>query len=315
MPLLQIVDQVEDLLLDGDVERGGRLVGDEQLRLAGDRHRDHHPLLLSPGHLRGIGVDLELGVRNADFGEQRDRALSGVGRRETEMQTQHLGQLKTDREHRVQRRHRLLEDHRDVGAAQPAQLALIQVDQVAAAVYDLAAGKNRCIFLGQQTEDRERSHRLAAARLADQRYGGIAGDVEADALHGFEDRVLVQAEVDPQIADREERFHCAWRSFSGTLAPDADALHFNFGSSASRSASVNRLNAVTSSAIAVPAAASCHHLPRISSFCASLSIEPHDTTSTGTPKPRKERMTSDLMNATTSIESCTSTTWLMLGKI
>ena len=29
------------------------------------------------------------------------------------------------------------------------------------------------------------------------------------------------------------------------------------------------------------AATSCHHLPRISSFCASFSIEPHDTTSTG----------------------------------
>ena len=27
-------------------------------------------------------------------------------------------------------------------------------------------------------------------------------------------------------------------------------------------------------------------------FCASFSIEPHDTTSTGTPKPRNDRITS-----------------------
>ena len=37
-------DQVEDLRLDRDVERGGRLVGDQQLRIAGERHGDHHAL-------------------------------------------------------------------------------------------------------------------------------------------------------------------------------------------------------------------------------------------------------------------------------
>ena len=31
---LQVADQVEDLRLHGHVERGGRLVGDEQLRVA-----------------------------------------------------------------------------------------------------------------------------------------------------------------------------------------------------------------------------------------------------------------------------------------
>ena len=33
--LLQLAEQVEDLRLDGDVERGGRLVGDQQLGIAG----------------------------------------------------------------------------------------------------------------------------------------------------------------------------------------------------------------------------------------------------------------------------------------
>ena len=35
---------VEDLRLDGDVQRGGRLVGDQQRRIAGHRQRDHHAL-------------------------------------------------------------------------------------------------------------------------------------------------------------------------------------------------------------------------------------------------------------------------------
>ena len=42
--LLQVAQQVEDLRLHGDVERGGRLVGDQQVGLAGQRHGDHHAL-------------------------------------------------------------------------------------------------------------------------------------------------------------------------------------------------------------------------------------------------------------------------------
>ena len=42
--LLQPLDQVHDLGLDGHVEGGGRLVGDQQFGEAGQRHRDHDPL-------------------------------------------------------------------------------------------------------------------------------------------------------------------------------------------------------------------------------------------------------------------------------
>ena len=50
-PLAEVVEQFEDLLLDGDVEGGGRLVGDQQLRLAGQRHGDHDPLAHAAGEL------------------------------------------------------------------------------------------------------------------------------------------------------------------------------------------------------------------------------------------------------------------------
>jgi hypothetical protein len=43
----------------------------------------------------------------------------------------HLGDLVADREDRVERRHRLLEDHRDPVAADRAQLALGEGEQVA----------------------------------------------------------------------------------------------------------------------------------------------------------------------------------------
>ena len=47
----QVAHQVEDLGLDRHVERGRRLVGDEQLRLAGERHRDHDALRHAARHL------------------------------------------------------------------------------------------------------------------------------------------------------------------------------------------------------------------------------------------------------------------------
>ncbi len=53
----------------------------------------------------------------------------------------------------------------------------------------------------------------------------------------------------------------------------------------------------------------------ISSVCASESMVPHDTMSIGTPRPRKERITSTLMKATTRSESCTRITWLTFGRM
>ena len=42
--LAQLTQEVEDAGLDRHVQRRGRLVGDQDLRVAGERHRDHHAL-------------------------------------------------------------------------------------------------------------------------------------------------------------------------------------------------------------------------------------------------------------------------------
>ena len=55
-PLLHLGQQLEDLRLDGHVERGGRLVGDQQLGVAGQRHGDHHALAHAAGELVRIVV-------------------------------------------------------------------------------------------------------------------------------------------------------------------------------------------------------------------------------------------------------------------
>ena len=42
---------VENLGLHRDIECGRGLVADQQVRVVGDRHGDHHPLALTPGQL------------------------------------------------------------------------------------------------------------------------------------------------------------------------------------------------------------------------------------------------------------------------
>jgi hypothetical protein len=42
--LLEIMQQVENLGLDGHVERRSRFICDQELRVAGERNGDHYPL-------------------------------------------------------------------------------------------------------------------------------------------------------------------------------------------------------------------------------------------------------------------------------
>ena len=52
---LQPLDQLEDLRLHGHVERGRGLVGDQQLRVVGQRHGDHRALAHAAGELVRVG--------------------------------------------------------------------------------------------------------------------------------------------------------------------------------------------------------------------------------------------------------------------
>ncbi len=48
-PRPDLGEQRQNLRLHGDIERGGRLVGNQQVGLVGKRHRDHHALALAAG--------------------------------------------------------------------------------------------------------------------------------------------------------------------------------------------------------------------------------------------------------------------------
>ncbi len=71
---LQLLEQTEDLRLGGDVESGGRLVGDQQLRLVCQRHRDHRPLPHPAGELvRVVVAHGAAGSGTPDHRQQLDR--------------------------------------------------------------------------------------------------------------------------------------------------------------------------------------------------------------------------------------------------
>ena len=163
----QLGDQVEHLRLHRDVERRRRLVGDQQVGAAGERHRDHHALPLPAGKL----VRIEVGRSRAAAPARRAPAARARARRRRAarqplMHAQRLGDLRADGLQRVERRHRLLEHHADAPAAHARTAPRSLARQQVAPVEHDAPGDARA--RRQQAHDRERGHRLAAAALADQ---------------------------------------------------------------------------------------------------------------------------------------------------
>ncbi len=100
------------------------------------------------------------------------RARRGAAQRRVALD--HLGDLAADGHHRVQARRRLLEDDADAAPAHVAHPRFRQLRDVGAVDVDAAA--LHAPVVRQQPQDRQRGHRLAAARLADQREGLAALD-------------------------------------------------------------------------------------------------------------------------------------------
>src|SRR6185295_1135235 len=199
--LAQAIDELEDLRLDGDVERGRRLVGDQQLRVVDERHRDHHALAHTARELVGIGVDAPARLGNADLTEDLDRAVERLRLGHVAVRADGLHQLVADPVERVQRRQRVLEDHRDVVAAQRAHLGLGRRQEVLAVEQDLA--RDPRVLRARQPHHGERRDRLARARLAHDAEHLAGLDRVGDAVQRLDDTVL-GLEVDAEVLDLEQ---------------------------------------------------------------------------------------------------------------
>ena len=199
----QVAQQGQDLRLHGDVERRRRLVGDEKLRIAGQRHRDHHALPHPAGELVRVLLGASLGVRDLDEAKHLQGALARL--RPTDMAVKHegFGDLVADLQDRIERRHRLLKDHGDIVAADGAHLGFAEGHEVAAEQPDAAADD---FPRGPRNEPHDRQGRDALAAT------GFADDAEhlagmhriGDVVDGAHDPVAI-VEIGSQIVDLQQR--------------------------------------------------------------------------------------------------------------
>ena len=93
----QLHDQIHHGLLRGDVEAGGRLVRDQEPRIAGQRQRDHDALAHAAGQLERIGVVALARAGDLDLLQRLDRLLAAIGDlRLLHMLAQHVLDLVAD---------------------------------------------------------------------------------------------------------------------------------------------------------------------------------------------------------------------------
>src|SRR6185312_5801284 len=274
--LLQVEHQREDLRLDGHIECGGRLVRDQQRRPAGQRHRDHRALAHAPRKLMRIFLRAPCRFGDADETQHLHRLLPRRLGAHLAMQPHRLADLVADPDHRVERGHRLLEDHGDAIAANLAHLRFIETEQVGAFEHDLAAD-DTAGRIGHQAHDRQRADALAAAGFADDRQCLAALDVEGDVVDGTE-----QAGT-----GEEHRLQALYLEHVGVGRCSAHQLRC-LGSRTSRSASPNRLVPNTARLIAIPGKITSHGAVRTYSAADSDSIRPQDGYGSGMPRPRND---------------------------
>jgi hypothetical protein len=163
--LAELLEQVENAGLNRHVERRGRLVGDQQLRVARDCHRNHHALAHPARVAMWVIVETAAGVRDVHLLEQLDGPLSGLLPGKVQVTAERLRDLRPDRQRRIERGHRILEDHRDLQAPDVLHLPALQRRELLP-VEERGAGDHSARGL-HESHDRECRHRLSAARLAD----------------------------------------------------------------------------------------------------------------------------------------------------
>ncbi len=176
---MEVLDEPHDLRLDGDVERRGRLVGDQDVGFAQQRHGDHHALAHAAGKLVRIGGELRRRVGNADPFQHGNRArLERVAAKVGVTVALRVDELRAQCENRIERSHRILEDHRDTRAAQLAQRLRLERQKILPVERD--ASRHAAGVFREKSEQGKRERRLAAAALADKAEDLTPADRQAD---------------------------------------------------------------------------------------------------------------------------------------
>ena len=158
---------------------------------------------MPPDRLIGY-IEAQLrGAGNTDRVERGDRALPCFVARHREMRAHGFGDLVADREDRIERAHRLLEDHADAAAADLPHGGFAKRNEIAPLEQDFAGAL--AAAARQQTQDRQRGERLAAAAFADNANDLAWTYVERHVLEGLKPAAST-IERNREIAHRQKVF-------------------------------------------------------------------------------------------------------------
>ena len=208
VPGSQLVQECQNLLLDGHVQRGGRLVADQELRFDGKRSGNRRALALAAAHL--IWIALGKFRRKAAVVQKLCHfplclfpAHPAVAEAFAHAVAQGASWVKGLR--------RRLENHLHL-PVDLAQLAALCVGYILAVQDDTAHG---CV---QQTGDHVDDSGLAAAALAYKAEALPGVQVKGNMVDGGEIRLSGTGEDPGQIIDFQKRFHLT-RSLNAVRQP------------------------------------------------------------------------------------------------
>ena len=202
-----LLEQGEDLRLDGDVEGGGRLVAQEDLGAARQGDGDDHALAHPARELVGVLAGAPLGVGDAHVPQVFQGLVPRGPAPEGLVQLDGLHDLVPHRLEGVEAGHGVLHDHGDLPPAHlepvlfPAQVGQAQRRRTPVVVDGAVGDGAVCV---QQAHERLGKDRLARAALPHdgQHLAGV--DVEVDAPYGAQDPPP-QVEADVYVAGRKDR--------------------------------------------------------------------------------------------------------------
>ncbi len=218
--VLQHFDQLQNLRLNGDIQRGGRLIGNQYRRTTGERHGDHHPLAHPARELMRVASQNGVGLRDPHLLQH----TSGFGQRliaaQPLVQADRLGNLLPYREDRIERGHRLLKNHGDVSTTHAAHLGGTEGGEIAhlaiAAAQQQAVACHQPARLFNQAHQRQGGHRLTGAGLADDRQRLAAFQRKREVFYR-RDRLPFVGKGDIQVAHRQHllavKFIAVWHPF------------------------------------------------------------------------------------------------------
>ena len=164
--LLHLGNELHDARLDGDVERGGRLVRDQQLGTAGECHGDQHALAHAAGQLVRVFAE-QFGRPIQMHGVEHGKRVLAPRLAVADMQAREVFiDLVSDGQHRIEPRQRLLRHKGDLTSEQFAARVERHSHQVLTIEHQFAAGDRKS--RRHELRDRPPDHRLAGAGFADQ---------------------------------------------------------------------------------------------------------------------------------------------------